>query len=128
VVSSMAVTSLSGKSMCVIRAVLNKLLLMYIDDLGCSLFRFVGSYNVHEGCLADHFVYDDQYCSLSSKIAYCFVSGSLRMLCVRDWLLWRLFCSIRSSLFISMEMTEGFRLCASPCFEMFPYALGIHET
>src|SRR5271165_1292341 len=97
VASSIAVTSLSGKSMCVICAALNKLLLMYIVDLGCSLFRVVGSYNVHEGCLSDDSVYDDQYCSWSNKIAYCFVSGSLRILCDRDWLLWRLFCSIRSS-------------------------------
>ena len=47
-------------------------------------------------------MYVDQYCSCSINIAYRFMSGSLRMLCVRSLLLCRLFCSIPSCVVITM--------------------------
>ena len=52
----------------------------------------------------DDFVHADQYCSWSNRTAYCFMSGSLRMPYVRSLLLCKLFCSILSSLFISMSV------------------------
>ena len=117
--------SMSGNCMCVIWAALNRLLLTYIDNLGFLLFVIVGSYNVHEWCVSDDFVYGFQYCSWRSSIAYCFMSGSLRMLCVRGWLLWRLFCSIRSSVFTNMVSLTGFWISASPCSEKLPCDEGI---
>ena len=36
----------------------------------------------------------DQYCSCNVSIVYLREVGSLRMLCVRGWLLCRLYCSM----------------------------------
>ena len=73
-----------------------------MTDRGCVSLIAVGSMRVHEGCMGDDFVYTDQYCSCSINIAYRFISGSLRMPCVRSLLLCRLFCSIPSCVVVRM--------------------------
>src|SRR5436189_1731887 len=51
-------------------------------------------------------MYVDQYCSCSISIAYRFMSGSLRMPCVRSLLLCKLFCNISSCVMVMMSGDE----------------------
>ena len=87
VVSAIATASLKGSAIGVTCEGGMSLLFVYITALGCWLSDAAGSTSVHEWCIGDDFVYGDQYCSCSIKIEHCFVSGSLRILCVRSLLL-----------------------------------------
>ena len=96
VVIVIADTSLNGNLSGEIWDAGRRYLFTYMTDRGCVSLIAVGSMRVHEGCMGDDFVYADQYCSCSIRIAKGSISGSLRMLSVRSWLLCRLFYRILS--------------------------------
>src|SRR5579862_7281847 len=72
-------------------------------------------------------MYAEQYCSWSSRIAYCFMSGLLRILCVRSLLLCKLFCSILTADLLTCTVNVGdgsaFRVSI---FRFLPDIVGIH--
>ena len=80
-VSAIAVSSLKGNASGMIYDPCIRLLFTYIADRGCVLLSAVaiGSISVHAWCMGDDSVYVDQYCSCSIRIAYRFISESLRI-------------------------------------------------
>ena len=78
--------------------------------------------------MGDDFVYVDQYCSCSINIAYRFMSGSLRMPCVRSLFLCRLFCSIPSCVMVIMYRGGLADSVVLPLLPSFAGELGIRVT